>query len=102
MLRPFIIKLYTHPYLFVHAVVNPRVINVPVNQSLNDGMGIDGHLCVLELLLGITANGVGEVDSVPDLNVVRQRDVLDFNTSVSDVLSVLLYIRIHTTKSTHS
>ena len=79
MLRPFIIKLYTHPYLFVHAVVNPRVINVPVNQSLNDGMGIDGHLCVLELLLGITANGVGEVDSVASLEVVGQGDVIDRN-----------------------
>ena len=79
LLRPFIIKLYTHPYLFVDAVVNPRVINAPVNQSLNDG-----HLRLLELLLGITASGVGEVDSVASLDVVGQGDVLDLNAMFSE------------------
>lgn len=47
----------------------------PVYQSLNNG-----HLSLLELLLGITTSGVGEVDGVAGLNVVSQRDVLDLNT----------------------
>ena len=49
---------------------------VPVNQSLNDG-----HLRLLELLLGVTAGGVGKVDGMADLDVVGQRDVLDLNTT---------------------
>ena len=49
---------------------------VPVNQSLNDG-----HLRLLELLLGITASGVGEVESVTDLDVVRKGDVFYFDTT---------------------
>ena len=48
---------------------------VPVNQSLNDG-----HLRLLELLLRVTASGVGEVDGMADLDVVGEGDVLDFNT----------------------
>ena len=48
----------------------------PVNQSLNDG-----HLCLLELLLGITSSSVGKVDGVADLNVVGKGDVLHFNTT---------------------
>ena len=82
LLRPFIIKLYTHPYLFVHAVVNPRAINAPVNQSLNDG-----HLRLLELLLGITASGVGEVDSVTDLNVVGEGDVVHIDAVRTSIVS---------------
>ena len=57
---------------------------VPVNQSLNDG-----HLRLLELLLGITTGGGGEVDGVADLDVVREGDVLDFD-SVGEVRSILV------------
>lgn len=46
-----------------------------VDQALNDG-----HLSLLELLLGVAAGGVGEVDSMADLDVVGQGDVLDFDT----------------------
>ena len=41
--------------------------SVPVNQSLDDR-----HLRLLELLLGITAGGVGKVDGVADLDVIRK------------------------------
>ncbi len=79
LLRPFIIKLYIHPHLFVLARVNRRVTNAPVNQSLNDR-----HLRLLELLLSITASGVGEVDGVANLNVGGEGDVLDLNAMCSD------------------
>ena len=49
--------------------------SVPVNQSLNDR-----HLRLLELLLGVTAGGVGEVDSMADLDVVGKGDVLYLDT----------------------
>ena len=68
--------------IFAYArCMRPKVINEPVNQPLNDG-----HLRLLELLLGITARGVGEVDRVADLNVVGQGDVFDLNTTRSDVV----------------
>lgn len=51
-------------------------INAPVNKSLNNG-----HLSLFELLLGISTSGVGEVDSVTDLDVVRKGDVFYFNTT---------------------
>ena len=51
--------------------------DTPVNQSLNDR-----HLRLLELLLSITAGGVGEVDGVADLDVVSEGDVLDLDTIV--------------------
>ena len=54
----------------------------PVNQSLNDG-----HLSLLELLLGITAGGVGEVDGVADLDVVGEGNVLDLDTFVACIIS---------------
>ena len=49
--------------------------DTPVDQTLNDG-----HLRLLELLLGITAGGVGEVDGVADLDVVGEGDVLNLDT----------------------
>ena len=52
-----------------------RRIYTPVDQPLNDG-----HLRLLELLLGVTASSVGEVYRMTDLNVVREGDVLDFDT----------------------
>jgi len=39
----------------------------------------DGHLRFLELLLGVAAGGVREVDGVTDLDVICQGDVLDLN-----------------------
>ena len=56
-------------------VIVGLVLNAPVDQSLNNG-----HLGLLELLLGVTTGGVGEVDSMTDLDVVRQRDILNLNT----------------------
>jgi hypothetical protein len=50
---------------------------VPVDQSLNNG-----HLSLLELLLGITSSGVRQVDSVADLYVIREGDVLHFDTII--------------------
>lgn len=70
--------------------------DTPVNQSLNDG-----HLRLLELLLGITAGGVREVDGVADLDVVGQGDVLDLDTVELAVGSILLGL-VRTERSTHS
>ena len=47
----------------------------PVYQSLNDR-----HMCLLELLLGVTAGSVWKVDSMADLDVVGEGDVLDLDT----------------------
>ena len=58
-----------------HLRTNTAKDHAPVNQSLNNG-----HLRLLELLLGVTAGGVGKVDGMTDLDVVGQRDVLDLNT----------------------
>ena len=60
--------------------------NAPVNQALNDG-----HLRLLELLLRVTASGVGEVDGMADLDVVGQGDVLDLNTVEQTDLDKYLY-----------
>ena len=51
--------------------------DAPVDQSLNDG-----HLRLLELLLRVTASGVGEVDGMADLDVVGEGDVLDLDADV--------------------
>ena len=50
----------------------------PVYQSLNNG-----HLRLLELLLGVTTSRVGEVDGMADLDVIGEGDVLDFDTRVN-------------------
>jgi hypothetical protein len=71
-LRPFIIKL--EPTI-QHLRLCESTFSAPVNQSLDDG-----QLCLLELLLGITASSVGQVDSMADLDVVREGNVLHFNT----------------------
>jgi hypothetical protein len=54
---------------------SPDTDTAPVYQSLDDG-----HLRLFELLLGVTAGGVGEVDSIARLDVVRQGDVFYFDT----------------------
>ena len=59
-----------------------RQRNTPVNQSLNDG-----HLRLLELLLGITASGVGEVDGVTDLDVVGEGDVVHIDAVRTSIVS---------------
>ena len=82
LLRPFIIKLFRQP---VHSCPSLRSKNgmcVPVNQSLNDG-----HLRLLELLLGITASGVGEVDGVTDLDVVGEGDVVHIDAVRTSIVS---------------
>ena len=76
LLRPFIIKLCVRPNLCLPAAVKPRMGDAPVNQSLNDG-----HLRLLELLLGVTASSVGEVDGMADLDVIGQGDILNLNTN---------------------
>ena len=54
--------------------------DAPVDQTLNNR-----HLRLLELLLGITASGVGKVDGVTDLDVIGEGDVLDFDTFVGPI-----------------
>ena len=76
LLRPFIIKL---PKRSACILCLRSERDVPVDETLDDG-----HLRLLELLLGITASGVGKVDSVTDLDVVGQGDVLDLDTVLYD------------------
>jgi hypothetical protein len=47
----------------------------PVNETLDDR-----HLSFLELFLGITTSGVGEVYGVADLDIILERDILDLET----------------------
>lgn len=49
--------------------------NSRVDETLDNG-----HAALGELLLGVAASSVGDVDSVADVDVVSQRDVLDLNT----------------------
>ena len=57
-------------------VIIGLVLNAPVDQSLDNG-----HLSLLELLLGVTASSVGEVDGMADLDVIGQGDILNLNTN---------------------
>ena len=51
------------------------VINEPVHQTLHDG-----HLCLLELLLGISPSGVRYPHRVSDLNIVGEGDIFHLHT----------------------
>lgn len=59
----------------VETSVSERWI-APVHQSFDDG-----HLGLLELLLGVTASSMGKIDGMADLNVVGQRDILHIYTN---------------------
>jgi hypothetical protein len=48
----------------------------PVDEALDDR-----HLRLLELTLRVAAGGVREVDGMADLDVVRERDVLDLDAA---------------------
>jgi len=77
LLRPFIIKLHSHNNTFNTMFWASEWDQwAPVNQPLNNG-----HLRLLELLLGITSGGVRQVDSMADLDVIRQGDILHFDTT---------------------
>ena len=56
-----------------------------VNESLDDG-----HSALGELLLGISTGGVGNVDSVVDVDVVLEGDVLDLDAGSLSVSALLL------------
>lgn len=64
LLRPFIIILHIRSR---SGFIGRLLAGVPVNQSLDNG-----HLCLLELFLGITTSSVREVDCMADLNVIGQ------------------------------
>jgi hypothetical protein len=46
----------------------------PVYKAFNDG-----HLSLLELLFSVSTGGMGKINSMADLNIVCQRNVLDFD-----------------------
>lgn len=76
LLRPFIMRLITNGTQLTrlpswYGFCKPA----PVYQSLDDG-----HLGLLELLLGITTSSVRKVDGVVDLNVVMEGDVFYFDS----------------------
>jgi len=58
----------------------------PVNQTLDDR-----HLSLLELLFGVTASGVGDVDSMAHLDVIGERNILHL-TLQSDKIATLVSI----------
>jgi hypothetical protein len=62
LLRPFIIRLREYT---VKPSEGIRIFDIPVHKAFNNR-----HLCLLELLLGITASGMGKVNCVADLDVV--------------------------------
>ena len=45
-------------------------MNLRVDEPLNDG-----HLCLFELLVGVTSSSVGNVNRVTELDVIREGDV---------------------------
>ena len=70
LFRPFIMSLYVS----LVAICERARIDVRVDQSLDDR-----HSSLGELLLGISAGSVGDVDGVVDVDVVGERDVLDLD-----------------------
>src|SRR6266545_6229720 len=73
LLRPFIIKLKGKIMRHFRAVYSEHL---PVNQTFDDR-----HLGLLELLLGISAGSVRQVNSMANLDVISKRDILYFNTA---------------------
>ena len=78
LLRPFIMRLITNRTGLTRlpswrGFCGP----VPVHQSLDNG-----HLGLLELLLGVTTSGVGEVDGMMYLYVVVEGDILYFDSEI--------------------
>jgi hypothetical protein len=82
LLRPFIIKLCTESCRFQNDWILDRHI-APIYQSLDNG-----HLGFLELFLSITAGRVWEIDSMADLDVVSQGDILHIDTITRVSLAV--------------
>ena len=62
LLRPFIIRLKEYTVRPSEAI---GVYDIPVHKAFNNR-----HLCLLELLLGITASGMGKINCVTNLDVV--------------------------------
>ena len=87
LLRPFIIRLSisVSRMLYRH-----NVHYAPVHQSLDDG-----HLCLLKLLLGITACRVRQVDSMTNLNVICQGNILDFDTTYAYSSHKYFALKVH-------
>jgi hypothetical protein len=75
LLRPFIIRLHASSAQGVQVAALGRG-SVPVDEALDDR-----HLRLLELALRVAAGGVREVDGMADLDVVRERDVLDLDAA---------------------
>ena len=67
-------------------VIIGLVLNAPVDQSLDNG-----HLSLLELLLGVTASSVGEIYSMADLDIVGQGDILALDAAPISFVNLYLY-----------
>jgi len=74
LLRPFIIKLEGE--ILMRQIREAYSEHLPVNQTLDDR-----HLCLLELLLGISAGSVRQVNGMANLDVISKGDIFDFNTA---------------------
>jgi hypothetical protein len=73
LLRPFIIRLREYT---VNSKKLLAYFYLPIDEPFHNR-----HLCLLELLLGITASGMGEVNSVANLDVVSQGNVFNLNAN---------------------
>jgi hypothetical protein len=83
LLRPFIIKLKN-----AHIQHGPTIRQChtqPVYKAFNDG-----HLSLLELLFSVSTGGMGKINSMTDLDVVCQRNVLDFDAATRNSKSLLV------------
>ena len=57
----------------------------PVYKAFNNG-----HLGLLELLFSVSTGGMGKINSMADLNIVCQRNVLDFDAETRNSKSLLV------------
>jgi hypothetical protein len=55
----------------------------PVDKTFNYG-----HLSFLELFFGVSTSGMGKINSMTDLNIIRQRDVLHFDAETRNSKSL--------------
>lgn len=67
-------RVSSSAFSHLHLRTTTGEVNVPVDETFDDG-----HLSLLELFLGVPTRRVRKVDRVADLDVVRERDIFDFD-----------------------
>lgn len=67
---------------------NPSPSCLLLRDSRVDETLDNGHAALGELLLGVTASSVGNVDGMVDVDVVGERDVLDLNATLCQLFAL--------------